>query len=249
MAAGGVDVDIAGGIATVTINRPDKANALDGPMHHALTTIWQELESDEHVGAAVITGAGSTFCAGGDRSKWPALAEDRRYRRRRMIEARQLVLNLLRCTLPVVAAVNGPAVGVGCTIVAACDIVLMSTDAYLADPHVMAGIVAGDGAAALLPEVLPLALARQLLFTGARLDAPTALSVHFAAEVVAPADLLERATTVAARLATIPWEALRDTKRTINLAVLQRVLPSLELGSTAEAASFDTPEFRTEEHE
>ena len=121
----GVDVDIAGGIATVTINRPDKANALDGPMHHTLTTVWQELESDEHVGAAVITGAGSTFCAGGDRSKWPALAEDRRYRRRRMIGGPPARPQLASLHAPVVAAVNGPAVGVGCTIVAACDIVLI----------------------------------------------------------------------------------------------------------------------------
>jgi enoyl-CoA hydratase len=238
-----LDVEVADGVAVVTINRPSKANTLDGPLHDALTYVWGKLETDPSVGAAVLTGSGSTFCGGGDRDKWEALANDRRYRRRRLADARALILNMLRCEVPIVAAVNGPAVGVGCSMVAASDIVMMAPNAYLADPHVAAGIVAGDGGAALLPEVLPLPLARKLLYTGARLDAETAHAVHLAAEIVPEDQLLSAAVHLAQRLARMPWEALRDTKRTANLALLQRVGPALDFGSAAEGASFDTPEF------
>jgi enoyl-CoA hydratase/carnithine racemase len=240
----GIDISLTGsGVTVVTIDRPEKANALDGEMHRVLTTVWKDLEHDDETGAIVLTGRGTTFCGGGDREKWAALAEDRRYRRRRLAEARDLILNMLRCELPIVAAVNGPAVGVGCSLVLACDIVLMARDAYLADPHVAAGIVAGDGGAALLPEMIPLPLARQLLFTGARLDAMTARQVFLASEVVDEDVLLPRAIQVAATLAGMPGEALRDTKRAVNLALLQRIAPALEFGSVAEGASFDAPDF------
>jgi enoyl-CoA hydratase len=240
-----LDVSVDAGIAIVTINRPSKANTLDGETHLALTKIWLELEDRDDVAAVVLTGAGSTFCGGGDRTKWPDLATDRRYRRRRMSEARQLIQNMLACQLPIVVAVNGPALGVGCSIVLAGDLVVMAEDAYLADPHVSAGIVAGDGGAALAPEVLPLPLARRLLFLGERLSAATAREVHFAVDVVPREAVVGRAVELAALLVAQPWEALRDTKRAVNLGLIQRITPTLEFGSTAEAASFDTPEFRT----
>jgi enoyl-CoA hydratase len=245
MDGSGVSVEIDDGVAVVTIDRPAKANALDADMHLALTTVWRTLEHGDNAAAVVLTGRGATFCAGGDRDKWPDLANDRRYRRRRLAEARELILNMLRCELPIIAAVNGPAVGVGCSMVLACDLVVMAENAYISDPHVNAGIVAGDGGAALAPEVLPLPLARQLLFTGAKLDAATARAVHFAADVVPADEVVARAVALARRLAGQPWEALRDTKRSINLALLQRIGPALDLSSTAEGSSFDTPEFRT----
>jgi enoyl-CoA hydratase len=241
----GIDVSFPGkGVAVVTINRPDKANALTGPMHYRLTHVWPELENNDEVGAIVLTAAGDAFCGGGDREKWDALANDRRYRRRRMIEARQLILNMLRCELPIIAAVNGAAVGVGCSIVMACDVVLMAPDAYLSDPHVMAGIVAGDGGAALMPELLPLPLARKMLFTGARLDAQTALEVHFATEIVAREHITDHAIALATRVATLPWEAVRDTKRTVNMGLLGKVSAAFEFGAAAESSSFDTDQFR-----
>jgi len=242
----GIDVsDAGGGVVVITIDRPDKANALDGEMHQRLATIWRDLQRDDQYGAVVLTGRGRTFCGGGDQDKWGALAHDRRYRRRRLTETRELIRDMLHCELPVVAAVNGPAVGVGCSIVLACDVVLMTDGAYLADPHVVAGIVAGDGGAALLPELLPLPLARRLLFTDSRLTSQEALDVHFAIEVVPAESLLSRATDVARHIATLPWEAVRDTKRAVNLALLQRIGLALEVGSTAEGSSFDTPEFRS----
>jgi enoyl-CoA hydratase len=240
----GIDVrSVEGGVAVVTINRPEKANALDSEMHYRLTTVWRELQYTGDVGAIVLTGSGRTFCGGGDRGKWTDLANDRRYRRGRLAEARELIRNMLNCELPIVAAVNGPAMGVGCSLVLACDLVLMAEDAYLADPHVSAGVVAGDGGAALLPELFPLPLARRLLYTASRLDAREAKDVHFASEVVPAGELLDRSIEVAREMAQMPWEALRDTKRVVNQALLHRVGMALELGSTAEGSSFDSPDF------
>lgn len=231
-------------VAVVTIDRADKANAVDSDMHRRLAHLWRELEDAAEVGAVVLTGRGTVFCAGGDSDKWDSMVEDRRYRRRRLIEAREIIRNMLLCELPVVAAVNGPAVGLGCSLVAACDLVYMAEGAYLRDPHVMAGIVAGDGGAALLPELLPVPVARAMLYEGMRLDAATAERVMFAREVL-PADaLVARAVEVAANLAAQPWEALRDTKRSVNMGLLQRIGPVLEMGAGLESTSFDTPELR-----
>ena len=241
-----MSIDVAavgGGVTLLTINRPDKANALDAAMHLKLTTVWQELADDETVRAVVITGAGTTFCGGGDRGGWDQLRNDRAYRRRRMAEARNLLLNMLRCELPLVAAVNGPAVGVGCTIALAADVLVMSPTSYLADPHVSSGIVAGDGGALLLPLLVGLPLARQVLYMGRRIDAETAQRVDLASDIVSEESLLPRALEIAATLAAQPPEALRDTKRAVNLHILQQGLVHLEFGSMAESGSFDTDAF------
>jgi enoyl-CoA hydratase len=241
-----MSIDVAavgGGVTLLTINRPYKANALDAAMHLKLTTVWQELQDDDTVGAVVITGSGTTFCGGGDRDAWDKLRNDRAYRRRRMTEARNLLLNMLRCELPVVAAINGPAIGVGCTIALATDVLIMTPTSYLADPHVSSGIVAGDGGALLLPLLVGLPLARQVLYMGRRIDADTAQRVDLASDVVPAESLLPRALEIAEKLAAQPPEALRDTKRAVNLHILAQGLVHLEFGSMGESASFDTDAF------
>lgn len=234
----------ADGVAVVTIDRPEKANTIDDPMHYALTGLWQRIERRGDVRAIVVTGRGRVFCGGGDRDQWPSLIEDRHYRRNKMNEARAIVVNMLRCELPIVAAVNGPAVGLGCTLALAADLIIMAEDARLVDPHVAHGIVAGDGGAALLPYLIPPAQARSILFTGRPVQADEALRLGLATEVV-PADALgERSVELAAQLAACSVDAIRDTKRAINLGLLQQALPALEMSSAAEASSFDTEHYR-----
>lgn len=231
------------GVVSVTIDRPEKANTIDETMHLDLARVWFDIERDADIRAIVLTGRGSVFCGGGDEAGWATLVRSRSDRRRKMSEARSIVVNMLRCEVPIVAAVNGPAIGLGFSLVLACDIIVMCEGSYLVDPHVGLGLVAGDGGAALLPELVPLSLARQVLLTGRRLAAAEAEAVRLASAVVPPSELFPHALAVATELAAHPVDSMRDTKRAINLALLQRILGPLEMASAAEAGSFDGERF------
>jgi enoyl-CoA hydratase len=232
------------GVLVVRLDRPDRANAVDKAMHTRLCTLWADIAGVDCVRAVILTGTGDVFCSGGDRDGWPELVENRRWRGQKMAEARQIVLEMLRFPVPLIAAVNGPAVGLGCSLAIACDVMLMAEDAYLSDPHVPRGLVAGDGGAALLPELLPLAVARRMLFTGERLTAEKARDLWLASEIVTRAMLDERARVVARQFASLPPEALVGTKRAVNLGLLTRVGANLDFASQAEEQSFDSDEFR-----
>ena len=119
----------------------------------------------------MITGEGRAFSAGGDFEFLDAMANDRELRGAVIAEGRELVLNMLRCRVPVVAAVNGPAVGLGCSVVALSDVVYMAESAYLADPHVTVGLVAADGGPLTWPLHTSLLLAKEYAFTGDRISA------------------------------------------------------------------------------
>src|SRR5258708_12231908 len=128
---------------------------------------------------------------------------------------------MLRFRLPVIAAVNGAAVGVGCSLDVLCDIVLMSETAHLADPHVTVGLVAGDGGAAFWPLITPIIRSREYLYTGDRIAAATAVELGLATRITAPEDLLPEARRLAGRLAAQPAEALLRTKRVLNMYLSQ----------------------------
>ena len=115
---------------------------------------------------------------------------------------------MLRFPLPVIAAVNGPAVGLGCSVALLSDIMLISEAAYLADPHIAVGLVAGDGGAAFWPLLTPIMRSREYLFTGDRIPAATAVELGFASRQVAPEELMTEARRLAERLAVQPAEAL-----------------------------------------
>jgi enoyl-CoA hydratase len=234
----------SGGVLVVRLDRSDRANTVDKAMHTRLSTVWADIAAIESARAVILTGTGDVFCGGGDRDGWPELVENRRWRGQKMAEARQIVLEMLRFPLPLVAAVNGPAVGLGCSLAIACDMMLMAEDAYLSDPHVPSGLVAGDGGAALLPELLPLPVARRMLFTGERLGAAQALELWLASEVVARSDLDERARAVARNCASQPREAIAGTKRAVNLGLLSRMAVTLDFASQAEEQAFDSDSFR-----
>jgi enoyl-CoA hydratase len=242
----GLLVEIGGeGVATVTINRPSKANTIDAVMHSRLTTLWSELATMPEVGAIILTGSGSVFCGGGDRDGWVSLIEDRKWRRTKMWEARTIIYDMLRCEVPIVCAVNGAAIGLGSSLALACDVLFMTEDSYLLDPHVPTGLVAGDGGASLLPALVPMSIARKMLFTGARLSSRDALACFLASDVVSGDQLMNAAMSNAALLASQPPQALRDTKRAVNLALLERISTSLEFSSACEESSFDTPEYQS----
>jgi enoyl-CoA hydratase len=159
-----------------------------------------------------------------------------------MEEARTILLDMLRFPLPVIAAVNGPAVGLGASLALACDLVLLSDRAHLADPHLNVGLVAGDGGAALWPLYTSLLRAKEFIFTGERIAPELAVQLGLANRVVPHEELLPEARKLAERLARLPQKALRDTKRALNTHAEKAVTGPLEIAIQAEIASLASPE-------
>jgi enoyl-CoA hydratase len=149
---------------------------------------------------------------------------------------------MARCRVPIVAAVNGPAVGLGCSLVALSDIVYMADTAYLADPHVQIGLVAADGGPLTWPLHTSLLLAKEYALTGARIPAARAVAIGLANHVVA--DPLTEAVACAKRIAALPRQAVESTKRLLNLQLERAVLATLDFATTAEEQSFATDDFR-----
>ena len=140
-----IDVVADGPLRIITLNRPDALNAVNDALHTGLARLWPRLSEDHDARAAVLTGRGRAFSAGGDFEYLKELSRDPVLRAKTIAHGRDLVLGLARCRVPVVAAVNGPALGLGCSLLALSDIVYMAETAYLADPHVQIGLVAADG--------------------------------------------------------------------------------------------------------
>jgi len=146
-----VTVEADGHVRILTLNRPDSLNAFDDDLHRALPAALREVEDDREARVIVLTGAGRAFSAGGNIEDFDKLADDLWLRRATLRAGRQLFEDIVSVHLPIIAAVNGPAVGLGCTLATACDFVLVSDKAFLADPHVQVALVAGDGGAVTWP--------------------------------------------------------------------------------------------------
>ena len=135
-----IDVHTDGALRIITLNRPDALNAVNDSLHTGLAQLWPRLSDDREARAAVLTGSGRAFSAGGDFHYLAELADDADLRAKTIAHGREIVLGMARCRIPLVAAVNGPAVGLGCSLVALSDIVYIAEDAYLADPHLQVGL-------------------------------------------------------------------------------------------------------------
>ena len=233
-----------GPVRIVTLNRPEHMNSFDDQLHSDFARLWQLVERDDEARAVVLTGAGKSFCAGGNIDDFTLLREDFVLRRKTLRWARRLVDEMLNVHLPVVAAVNGPAVGLGCTLTTLCDIVFLSEKAYLADPHVSVALVAGDGSAITWPSMTSLLKAKQYLLTGDRIPPDEALAMGLANFVVPPERLLPDALAFAHRLARQPSQAVQDTKSLLNQSLRQAAVAALGFGLAAESQSHDTEDYR-----
>nr|WP_198429155.1 enoyl-CoA hydratase/isomerase family protein [Nocardia bovistercoris] len=240
----GLTVTGDGPVRTVVLDRPDELNAVNADLHRALAEVWRHLAADTEAKVVILTGSGRAFSGGGDLDWITSFLDDPVARDESIREGAQIIEEMLRFPLPVIAAVNGAAVGLGASIAVLCDVVLMSERAYLADPHVAVGLVAGDGGAAFWPLLTPILRTREYLYTGDRIDAATAVEVGLASRVVAAADLLGEAEKLAQRLAAQPQEALRGTKRVVNMYLSQALGGPMQAGFAAEVVSMQTPEHR-----
>jgi enoyl-CoA hydratase/carnithine racemase len=239
-----IDVDVDGPIRIVTLNRPEQLNATNHALHHGLATLFGQLDADLDARAVVLTGAGRAFSAGGDFAYLDELTGDSALREETMVDARRIVTGMVHCRLPIVAAVNGPAVGLGCSLVALSDIVYMAQSAHLADPHVLIGLVAADGGPVTWPLLTSLQLAKEYALTGDPIPAERAAQIGLANHIVPDDQVLESALACARKLARLPRKAVEDTRRVLNLHLERAVLASLDFALAAEDRSFLSPELR-----
>jgi enoyl-CoA hydratase len=237
-------VHIDGPVRTVVLNRPAERNAVDATLHRALAVVWAQLAADREARVVIVTGAGPAFSAGGDLDWITSFLDDPVARDDSIREGAQIIDELLRFPLPVIAAVNGAATGLGASLAVLSDIVLISETAFLADPHVSVGLVAGDGGAAFWPLLTPILRSREYLFTGDRIPAATAVELGLASRTVPPDELLTEARRVAERLAALPAEALRGTKRVVNMYLSQALSGAVQAGFAAEAVTMRSAEHR-----
>jgi enoyl-CoA hydratase len=235
-------IEIHNGVHLVTLDRPATLNAVDTPMHQALQGVWHFLGDDPSVRAIVVTGRGRAFSAGGNLDHIVDLQRDRVLRRQDIEQARSIIVSLVDCPVPVIAAVNGPAVGLGCSIAIMADIVYMAESAFLADPHVAIGLTAGDGGAAVWPVLASLVQAKEFLYTGDRISAAEAMRIGLATRTFPDDALLASAMAMGERLAARPRQALQSTKQAINMHLRRSALEILDYALSAEFQSFDTAE-------
>jgi enoyl-CoA hydratase len=237
-------VSADGPVRVVTISRPDELNAVNKPLHWALANVWRQLAADQAARVVILTGAGRAFSAGGDLDWITSFVDDPAARDESLREGAQIIEEILRFPLPVIAAVNGPAVGLGCSLAVLCDIVLIAETAFLADPHVSVGLVAGDGGAAFWPLLTPILRSREYLYTGDRIPAALAVELGLASRTVPAGDLLPAARRLAERLAAQPADALRGTKQVANVYLSQALSGAVQAGLAAERATMQSAEHR-----
>jgi enoyl-CoA hydratase len=209
-----------GAVHRITLNKPDRLNAIDPDMHVLLERTIREADADEESRVIVLAGAGRGFCSGGDTKGMVGKTSFGKPGRKRVQSlGRHLVDTMLRTEKPMIAMVNGVAAGLGATIALLCDVVFMSEQASIGDRHVNVGIVAGDGGAFVWPLLLGPAAAKYYLMTGRLIEATEAERKGLIWKAV-PADELENEVmALADELAALPPYAVQATKVSVNRLV------------------------------
>ena len=242
VSAGRVLVEDVGRVRVLTLDNEAKLNSFDRAMLTQLTGAIIDADRDPNVGAIVVTGAGRAFCAGGDTS---AMGSDMSATDSYdfLVEfVHPVKLALVESSTPTIAMINGAAVGAGLSIALACDLRVCVESAVLSAPYVRAGLVAGDGSAWLLPRLVGMGRALDLILTGRRISPDEALSWGLVNRVTAAVDLREETLALAATIADLPSRAVGESKRLIadSLNVsLRQALPRGGYGAAALQAGIE----------
>jgi enoyl-CoA hydratase/carnithine racemase len=238
--------DKAGAVVTLTFNRPGRRNALATLADcEALAGAVARAAADSTVSCVILTGAGSAFCAGGDLR---ALQGDGLARMAQPVDTRanyrrgvhRAVRALWECELPLIAAVNGPAMGLGLDLACLCDIRLAAESARFASSFIKLGLVPGDGGAWILSRAVGASRAAELILTGDPIGAEEALAAGLVSRVVSDAALPEAARELAQRISANPGKTLRLSKRLLREGQQQRLDDVLELSAAFQALAHET---------
>jgi len=231
-----------GRVLQVTLNRPEKLNAVDAVLHTELARVFVDISNDPDSDIVVLTGAGRAFSSGGDIGWMQDMIDQPGGFEQTGREAKQIVFGLIDCEKPVVAKLNGHATGLGATIALFCDVIFAAEHAKIGDPHVSVGFVAGDGGAVIWPQLIGYARAKEYLLTGDLMTATQAAQMGLINHVV-PADELDaRVDAFADRLAAGATKAIRWTKMSVNIGLRDLATSIMDASLAYEALSNATPD-------
>jgi len=226
-----------GAVLHATFNRPDTMNAFDEVLHAECERLLLEAATDDATRVVVLTGAGRAFSAGGDIEHMQALIDRPGLFMNGLVAGKRLISSILDCPKPIVAKVNGAAVGLGATIALFCDIIIAAHHAKIGDPHVKVGFTAGDGGAVIWPQLIGYARAKEYLLTGDLMTAEEAARIGLINRSV-PAEELDRVVDeFAQRLAVGAAGAVQWTKLSVNIGLKQMLATVLEASFAYEALS------------
>ncbi len=229
------------GVLLLVLDRPDRLNATNEPMHTELARVWRDVADDEESRAVVVAGRGSTFCAGGDLGMIERQVANFDLVRRAMSEAADVVRGILDCPKPVVSAVRGAALGAGLAVALLADVSIVAEDARLGDGHVRLGIAAGDHAVLLWPLLCGMAKAKLHLLTGEMLDGREAERIGLVSRCLPSEEVVPAALDLAERLATGSASALQWTKSALN-HWYRALLPAFDASLALEMLGFFGPD-------
>jgi 2-(1,2-epoxy-1,2-dihydrophenyl)acetyl-CoA isomerase len=237
-------VERRGPVATITLNRPEVRNALDIAMRQELVAALDEIEGDAGARALVLTGAGGHFCAGGDVNTM----RERRFSadegRARVELLNRFIVRLVNFPCPTLAMVEGYAVGAGCNLALACDLVMASETAKFGELFGKIGLVPDGGGTYLLSRLVGLARAKELIFTADVIDAGQALRLGMINRVVPATELVAATRALAERIAAGPPLALRLAKELVNRAAASDLETALNLEAFAQGLAIASDDHR-----
>ncbi len=234
-------ITVEGHVATLTLNRPETLNAFDEEMHTAFDRAVDELHQLDGVRAAVLASTGKVFSAGGDFDVFTRCHADPIAAQRIADEGQHLLTQLIALPYPIISAVQGAAIGLGATVSLACDMIVAARSAKFGDPHVLVGLVAGDGGCLVWPQSVGMARAKRFLLTGDTLSAEDAYQFGLVTDLVdTPDEALPAAQALARKVAALPPVAVQGTKRALATVMAQRAAEVVSLGFSYETRTFAT---------
>ena len=229
-----------GHVLKVTIDRPDSdLNAVDAQLHRELTKLMVVLKEEREARSIVLTGVGKAFSAGGDFDWFPTLQAPGKLEDLRQ-EAKNLIWDMLDIQVPIVAAINGHAVGLGASIGLLCDIIFVAESAIISDPHVSVGIVAGDGGTIIWPLAVGPALAKQYLLTGDPINAAEAHRIGLINFVSSNDEVVDDAIAYATKLAAKAPLAVQYTKVAVNKLLKDAANTAFDTATALELLTFQS---------
>ncbi|MEQ9110755.1 MAG: enoyl-CoA hydratase/isomerase family protein [Rhodospirillaceae bacterium] len=216
-----ISVTRRGRVLILSLNRPEALNAVNGEMHEELSRVFIDAQDDKESDIVMITGSGKAFSAGGDIGWLKSMTANTAEFDIVRAHGKRIIFSMLDCEKPIVAKINGPAVGLGCTIALFSDIIFAAEDAVISDPHVSVGLVAGDGGAVIWPQLIGYARAKEYLMTGKRLSGSKAAEIGLVNHAVPTGELDAAVDAFCDDLLAGALLAIKYTKVSINISLKQ----------------------------